>query len=159
FCPTDARPRATRSLAELKKTMIPLNELFKDLEESGAGVKLMLIDACRNDPQLSRNLDVDHVPRPPQGTAVLFSCKSGERAWETPKLGKGHGVFFYHVLEALRGKARNTRGQVTWDALSAYVKEQVPDVVPVLIGGGANQTPHEVKNIIGRPPVLLGGAS
>src|SRR5262249_44299841 len=113
----------------------------------------------RNDPQLSRNLDVDHVPRPPQGTAVLFSCKSGERAWETPKLGKGHGVFFYHVLEALRGKARNTRGQVTWDALSAYVKEQVPDVVPVLIGGGANQTPHEVKNIIGRPPVLLGGAS
>src|SRR5262249_48991486 len=48
FCPSDARPRDTKDLAELSKTMLPLGELFRELEDSGVGVKLLLVDACRD---------------------------------------------------------------------------------------------------------------
>jgi formylglycine-generating enzyme required for sulfatase activity len=119
-------------------------------------VKLLLVDACRNDPKLGRNADPDALPRPPRGTAALFSCKGGERAFETDKLGaRGHGVFFHFVLEGLRGKARNEDGEVTWGALSEYVSRNVGRTVPRLIGGGARQTPHEIKNLEGESPVLV----
>jgi formylglycine-generating enzyme required for sulfatase activity len=155
FCPTDAKPRDTTDPKVLGETMIGIAEVFKELEESGAGVKLLLVDACRNDPKLGRNVDVDSVPRPPRGTAALFSCKSGERAFETPKLGKGHGVFFHHVIQGLKGEATNKRGEVTWSSLSDYVTDKVSDEVPKLIGGGAKQTPHEIKNLTGKSPVLI----
>jgi hypothetical protein len=155
FCPADAKPRSTNDAAELSKTMIPLTALFQELEGSGAGVKLLLVDACRNDPKAGRNMDVDSLPRPPRGTAALFSCKSGERAFETDKLGKGHGVFFFHVLQGLEGKAKNDKGEVTWTRLAEYVTNKVSDEVPMLIGGGAKQTPHEIKNLTGKSPVLI----
>jgi formylglycine-generating enzyme required for sulfatase activity len=154
FCPTDAKPRDTRDVKLLGKTMIGLSELFKDLEDSGAGVKLLLVDACRNDPRLGRSVDVDSLPRPPRGTVALFSCKSGERAFETDRLGTGHGVFFHYVIEGLKGEAKNDKDEVTWARLSEYVIDRVSDQVPVLIGGGARQTPHEIKNLTGKSPVL-----
>jgi formylglycine-generating enzyme required for sulfatase activity len=153
FCPTDAKPRDTRDAKLLGKTMIGLSELFKELEYSGAGVKL-LVDACRNDPRLGRSVDVDSLPRPPRGTVALFSCKSGERAFESDRLGKGHGVFFYYAIEGLKGAAKNERGEVTWTRLSEFVIDRVSDQVPVLIGGGAKQMPHEIKNLTGKSPVL-----
>src|SRR5262249_42008600 len=105
FCPADARLVDSKDRKELSKTLIGLAELFRQLEESGAGVRLLLVDACRDDPTQGRNVDVDRVPRPPRGTAALFSCASGQRAFETNKLGKkGHGVFFQFVLEGLRGQ-------------------------------------------------------
>jgi hypothetical protein len=154
FCPADARLTSSTDPRELNKTLLSLNELFIQLEDSGAGMKLLLVDACRNDPQLGRSLDADALPHPPRGTAALFSCSSGQRAFETPKLGKGHGVFFHYVLEGLKGEAKNRDGEVTWDDLTTYVKRQVPRAVPRLIGSGARQEPHLVANITGEPPVL-----
>jgi formylglycine-generating enzyme required for sulfatase activity len=148
FCPADARPSKP-------ETLIGLRWLFTELKDSGAGVKLLLVDACRNDPASGRSLDVDALPRPPRGTAALFSCSSGQRAFETEKLR--HGVFFHFVLEGLKGKARDEDGEVTWDLLAAYVKRQVNRQTPKLVGGGARQTPHEVKDLVGESPVLLAG--
>jgi formylglycine-generating enzyme required for sulfatase activity len=159
FCPLDARPREDVTLAQQSETMIGFTELFKALDESGVGVKLLLIDACRNDPEAGRSVNADAMPRAPKGMAALFSCRSGERAFETAKLGKGHGVFFHFVLEGLRGKAKNARGEVTWGTLSEYVVEKVSDEVPVLIGDGAKQTPEEIRKLEGKPPVLVGPES
>jgi hypothetical protein len=150
FCPADAQPADPTSL-------IGLGKLFNDLDDSGAGVKLLLVDACRNDPKEGRNVDVDNVPRPPHGTAALFSCASGQRAFETAKLGKGHGVFFHYVLEGLRGKAKNEDGEVNWDDLTAYVKRQVPRAVPKIIGEGAQQSPHLVANLVNTPVLIQVG--
>jgi TPR repeat protein len=155
FCPCDARITATKDLRELSKSLIGLTELFRQLDDSGAGVKLLLVDACRNDPKQSRSLDADALPRPPRGIGALFSCSSGQRAFETEKLGKGHGIFFHFVLQGLAGKAKNDEGQVTWDDLTAYVKRQVPRAVPRYIGDGARQEPHLIANMTGEPPVLL----
>jgi TPR repeat protein len=146
FCPCDAQLNDT-------DTLVSLNQLVKDLDACGAGVKILLADACRNDPAAGRNVDVDTLPRLPRGTAALFSCKSGERAFESPKLK--HGVFFYHVLQGLRGKARNDKGEVTWPRLAEHVTEAVSEDVPKLIGGGARQTPEWKVNLTGKAPVLI----
>jgi formylglycine-generating enzyme required for sulfatase activity len=156
FCPSDARPRSGATLDRQSESMIGFSELFRELEESGAGTKLLLVDACRNDPKAGRSVNADAMPRAPRGMAALFSCRTGERAFETPKLGKGHGVFFHHVIQGLKGKARNERGEVTWSRLADYVTESVGEDVPKLIGGGAKQTPEQKLNITGRSPVLIG---
>jgi TPR repeat protein len=153
FCPTDAQLNDTDYGTGSSPTLVNLDHVLHDLGECGAGAKLLLVDACRNDVK-ARNVNVSKVTIP-DGVAALFSCKAGERAWETDRLGKGHGVFFYYVLEALRGRARNEDNEVTWDDLRNYVRRQVPRRVPVLIGGGARQTPQAIENSLGSSPVLV----
>jgi hypothetical protein len=155
FCPIDARP-----FADQADSLVSLSKVYAELDRSFAGVKLLLVDACRNDPGAGRSIDVDAAPRPPRGIAALFSCSSGERAFETARLGGGHGVFFHFVLEGLRGRAKNARGAVTWARLAEYVTEQVSDQVPRVIRDGAKQTPHLMADLRGKSPILLGpGAS
>ncbi len=81
FCPADARPENTATLLSLK-------EVYGNLEGCKARFKLLLSDACRNDPiaAVSRRASVDlnsvtrpQLQRPPGGVAALFSCSEGER--------------------------------------------------------------------------------
>jgi TPR repeat protein len=150
FCPSDGKKEDT-------KTLISLRTLMHDIDDCGAGVNLLLVDACRNNPAAGRSVSADTLPRLPRGTAALFSCMSGERAFETDKLpgGRGHGVFFFHVLQGLQGKAKNEAGEITWSRLSDYVTNSVSDAVPKIIGGGARQTPELKVNLTGKSPVLM----
>jgi tetratricopeptide (TPR) repeat protein len=152
FCPVDARP-----FTDETATLVSLTKVYAELERSFAGARLLLVDACRTDPpdpgRGARGVSGDTTPSPPRGVAALFSCSSGQRAFETDRLQ--HGVFFHYVLQGLRGKAGNARGVVTWASLAEYVTEQVSDEVPRLIRGGATQTPHLMANLKGKSPVLL----
>jgi formylglycine-generating enzyme required for sulfatase activity len=153
FCPLDAKPKDP-------KTLLPLTGLIDELTDSGAGVKLLLVDACRNDPDPGRGRGVDgsRVEALPKGVAALFSCSAGQRAFETKKAGGGHGVFFHYVLQGLQDKdLRNDRGDLTWSRLAEYVQENVEARVPEWIGAEARQVPHEVRNLAGRSPLLLQG--
>jgi TPR repeat protein len=150
FCPRDA-------VLGQPQTMVSMSFVMQQLDEKGGGTNLVLVDACRNDPTpgRGRGIDGNRVEALPEGTAVLFSCSKGQRAFESPKAGGGHGVFFHFVLEGLRGKAKNDRGVVTWDRLVAYVKEQVEEEFPKLVPDvPTRQVPHEVKNLA-LTPVLL----
>jgi formylglycine-generating enzyme required for sulfatase activity len=154
FCPGDADLMKISYASGRSATLLNLDEVFDQLKVCGAGSKLVLIDACRNELKsraATRNLDIETV-QVPRGVAALFSCSEDETAWETEKLK--HGVFFHFVLEGLRGKARNKSGEVTWARLAEYVTKQVPSEVGTIIGGGARQTPHEVRNVRGASPVL-----
>src|SRR5262249_29180851 len=133
----------------------------KRLGDNGAGMKLIFVDACRNEfkaDSVTRSLESGKVTIP-TGVGALFSCKSGERAWETGKLGKGHGVFFHHVLEGLRGAAVNKKNEVRWSRLVEYVTESVSEDVPKIIEDGAKQTPHGAQNFEGVAPLLVSGLS
>src|SRR5262249_4802 len=126
------------------------------LDESGAGVKLLLVDACRDDPQAGRGRGVDGTtaPRPPKGGAALYSCSAGERAFESDKLK--HGGFFHYVFERLHGQARNAKNVVSGESLQQDVREQVSDNVEWLMGTGARQTPAlNAGELAGKPPVLV----
>jgi formylglycine-generating enzyme required for sulfatase activity len=131
FCPADAR------LAD-KSTLIPLSAVYKALESSGAGLKLLLVDACRNDPQSENSrarsvVSLESVTRPqvlkpPGGVVAFFSCSEGEKAFEHTDLK--HGVFFYYVIEALRGSAvGGDEREILVPDLEKYVKRHVRDFV------------------------------
>ena len=149
FCPLDARP-----FADETASLISLGEVYRELEKSFAGMKVLLVDACRNDPQAARGargIDADNSPRPPQGVAALFSCRAGEQAFEHDSLK--HGVFFHYVLQGLRGEARDLQGTVTFAGLASYVSRRVPKDVVERIGGGAQQSPN-LKADYSTEPIL-----
>ena len=53
FCTSDARPRSKEAMEELEKTMIPLGELFRRMDESGS-----MLGAFRPIPQRLRYSDL-----------------------------------------------------------------------------------------------------
>ena len=109
FCPSDAVP-----LKSGANTLVSMKRVYDSLGKSFAGVKVLLVDACRDDPQASRGV-TESGPKPAKGIAVLFSCNPGERAYEHDSLK--HGVFFYYVLRGLAGLATDSDGDVTFDYL------------------------------------------
>jgi formylglycine-generating enzyme required for sulfatase activity len=124
FCPMNSDIRDT-------KTMISLDDLYAELERSRAGVKVMLVDACRDNPTEGNTGAIPFAPPPvPASVAALYSCSDGEVAWEEPDLGGGHGVFFHYVIEGLKGEADGNRdSKVSLAELLDYTQDKVPDFV------------------------------
>ena len=134
FCPADA-------LLEDRATLLPLGDVYAELEKCKAGVKVLLVDACRNDPfkdpTRAAKVDLDsvtrpEVPEPPKGVVAFFSCSEKEKAYEDEKLG--HGVFFHFVIQGLNGEAASDQGEVTLLGLSDYVVRNVSDHVRAAYG-------------------------
>ena len=91
--------------------MLLLNDdLYLPLQECPAERKLVIIDACHKEllsnDRTSRGLP-GHIPEPSSGVVLLTSCDADQYARELPE--KKHGVFFFHVLEALRAAPPNGR--------------------------------------------------
>lgn len=154
FCPTDAR------LTD-KSTLISLTSIYKSLEGSKANLKLMLVDACRNDPQSDNSrarstVRLESATRPatddlPGGVAALFSCSAGERAFEHSELK--HGVFFHFVIQGLGGDADFDRDKViTLPELQQYAIKRVGDFVRAEYG--VHQTPDLQGKTRGLFPLL-----
>ena len=128
FCPTDA------SLKEPQQTMISVETFYQRLEKSQAALKVMMVDACRNDPRVSGARSVraakessvpffDALQRPPRGILLLTSCAPGEMSMEDKDLG--HGVFMHHVLKGLKGEADSDRsGGVSLSELWQYANKE-----------------------------------
>jgi formylglycine-generating enzyme required for sulfatase activity len=156
FCPQDARPKMGSTLAENSKTMLGYTEILKDLSDSGCGAKMLLVDACRDRPAGGfRSSDMTTKPALPRGTAAFFSCKVGEKSIEHERYGGGHGLFFHHVIEGLKGEAQDKMGQVTWLGLAAYVMVQV-QLSARAVGEGFQQTP-ELRSEMSGAVILRSG--
>jgi formylglycine-generating enzyme required for sulfatase activity len=152
FCPYDADQRVVAQTDPNQdpwdyRTLLPLSEVLAHLKAATAGTRVLLMDACRNDPTSGRGRGVGtglNVGDFPRNTAVLLSCSEGQRSYEDKAWGGGHGAFFYHILEGLRGKAADARGRVTADDLWRYVRDEVPAQVARVIGGGVEQRPFRL---------------
>src|SRR5947209_1505302 len=112
---------------------------------------LLLVDACRNDPQADNSrsraeVKLESVTRPqrklpPGGVAALFSCSAGEKAYESEELK--HGVFFHHIIKGLQGDADLDKdGKVDLDELIRFTKKRVPDAVKEEYGPEVRQVPE-----------------
>ena len=156
FCPMDA-------VLTDRSTLISLTDIYDQLKQSKAGSKLLLVDACRNDPLAGnaraagevdlQSLTRPQLPDPPGGVAAFFSCSAGQRAFEDE--GLKHGVFFHHVILGLKGEAKlQKREEVTWDSLVAYVKSEVPDTVKTLYGHTTRQTPENKGELRGQATLI-----
>ncbi|MCA9028582.1 MAG: SUMF1/EgtB/PvdO family nonheme iron enzyme [Planctomycetaceae bacterium] len=153
FCPADADVARLKTANEItdRNRLLDLGELYTALKNCKAGGKLLLVDACRNDPTkpgVARSLasaTLPPLPPPPGGTAAFFSCSAHQQAFEDKDLG--HGVFFHHVIEALRGDAdtstakRTADGQITLAELSEFVSASTYDFVRKKYQG-AKQAPE-----------------
>ena len=130
YCPLDTNlddPKRAR--------LIALSEIYEKLKQCPAEKKLLLVDACRNDPlspvKKSRaTVNLKSVTRPqtepvPKGVVALFSCSAGQESYEWPELK--HGVFFHHILEGWNGAAADESKQVTLDALVFYSRKRTQE--------------------------------
>jgi hypothetical protein len=109
--------------------MIAVDDVYRKFGACRAALKLLLVDACRNDPRppgkKSATPDADRrslgasFERPPDGIVVLTSCAPGQISWEDEELK--HGVFMSYVLKGLSGDADGNRnGRVTLGELYDY---------------------------------------
>jgi formylglycine-generating enzyme len=124
LCPTEA---------ELKdaKTLVSLDTVYERLAKCPASLKLLLVDACRNDPRREGQRGVgpnvgtkqfaESLERPPQGILLLTSCAPGQVSMEEKDFG--HGVFMHFLLEGLGGKAADQDGAVSLVGLFKYANK------------------------------------
>jgi hypothetical protein len=150
FCPLDA-------VLDDRSSLISLAWLYEQLKydpQTGLGCRarqrLLLVDACRNDPASSirrstggiklESASLPQLVPPPEGVVALFSCAEGQQALEHEPLK--HGVFFYHVLEAFRGNADADGDRLlTLDELIAFTKSKTQTYARVNLG--SLQTPRQ----------------
>ena len=136
-------------------TMISLNDVVEILKEkSGCSSNLLIVDACRNNPDKgARTLDGSTVRELPTKISMLFSSSPGQKSFESEKVKQG--IFTHVLLKGLRGDAANSRGQIQWASLAAYVAEEVPLMVGELVGdANVKQVPNLVSNMV-LSPVLV----
>lgn len=155
FCPLGTK------LAD-RKTLVSLAGISKSLEACPAGFKLLLVDACRNDPQAANSrsraeVKLNSVTRPPQeppsgGVAAYYSCSEREKAYEDPELK--HGVFFHFVIAGLQGGAvRDNGGDIYLGDLQLYVNDGVERFVRSKLG--KSQLPQLLTKTTGSQKPLV----
>jgi formylglycine-generating enzyme required for sulfatase activity len=139
-----------RSADNIDKYLVPYDAVFDDLRSSAISMDsiqqyfawlearqvIFFLDTCysgaaggrsfeRDSFQVRALLTDDYLDSlAGEGRLVITACAPHEVSLESS--GKGHGLFTYHLLEGLRGKAdANSDGRVTADELYDYVSENV----------------------------------
>lgn len=144
LCPSDARGWDKRSL-------IPLSEIYQELEPCQAHSKLVVVDSCRLlESQAGRAL---RPKTPPSGIAVLFACSAGEWGYETADLQ--HGLLTYFLIQGFSGHADANRDRlITQRELVGYLQRSVAEYArdklkvkqtPELIGDTPDQVMAQTK--------------
>ncbi len=125
----------------LSATAVPLQTIESQMQESKAGHRLLLVDACQerisarssiNMGQETTEAFVSAFARP-TGQAKFVACSSGQVSFEyRGRDGVGHGLFTHGFLRALRGGARPDRNgivrlQGVVEFVAAYVGENSRD--------------------------------
>ncbi|MEZ6056939.1 MAG: SUMF1/EgtB/PvdO family nonheme iron enzyme [Planctomycetaceae bacterium] len=130
FCPADATVEGIKLANEISERnhLLPLDELYDQLRDCKAATKLLIVDACRNDPTQPgvfrsglASATLPKLPPPPGGTVAFFSCKPNQRAVEDPTLKQG--VFTHFLVKGLSGQAdQPLAGKTTGDGIITFAE-------------------------------------
>lgn len=149
FCPIDVNLSNRENLLSLEKVV------FEKLKSCAASRKIVLYDACRDDPfskdsRTPSTVTPPTVKTPPGGLAIFYACSKDERSFENDTLK--HGVFTHYVLEALRGSGdSDSDGEIGVFELTHYVPRRVNDFVRSKYG--TSQVPKLRGNVTEFPLV------
>lgn len=94
----------------------------------------LVFDACRNAVPGTRQArsgalpqglasDIQDLAKKERGMAILFGCRAGQFSMETAE--RQQGLFSYHLVLGLKGKAANPRGEVALATLMDYAQSGV----------------------------------
>lgn len=148
FCPVDAR-------LESKAKLLPMDgpgSIFEHLKNCKAARKLLIANACRNDPtsdlaMAARKAQIDDNDddKVPPGIAAIYSCGVGEKSYYDPDARRG--LFFLHLTEAWRGAYHAGAGPLTLeDVFTTTIAKTKNDVYRRL---GAKQVPITRREYVG----------
>ena len=152
FCPVDAKLTDKDTLWAMDGP----GGVFDMLKGCKAKRKLLLVNACRNDPATDRSLagnkiklddeDKDEVP---EGIAALYSCKPGQKSYyydpaEPKSKGRERSLFMHHLMEAWSKAGKTTvedvfkavRENAAADADNLFGRVQTPVVKREYKGDG-----------------------
>jgi hypothetical protein len=165
FCPADA-------VLKDRRTLVSMAGVYRALESCRARDKILLVDACRNDPlpdisRAGREVELDPVggqpaSEPPGSVLAFFSCSRGQKAFEDP--GLEGGIFFHFLVKGLEGDADlDSDRAVDLAELQKFTVKNVQAYVRTKLG--KSQVPElrgEMKGLsvvaqVSRPPVGSGG--
>jgi formylglycine-generating enzyme required for sulfatase activity len=164
-----------------RPSLVPMDGpggLFAKLKGCEAGSKLLLVNACRNDPLdasdfAAKVIDDQDDAEVPAGIAALYSCRPGQKSYEYPeksKVGKpGRSLFYHHLTQAWRGRYsagkpvtvehlfEEVRGRTAKDAAAVFAAKQIPEVRRKYDGRWVvnEAVLVEITNSIGRRLVLI----
>ena len=126
------------STETLQLSAIPMPLLRRMMARVQAHTAVFIIDACRNEPEVARGVDdnirteefsrdltlvLHSVAGGGAGTAVLYSCGIGERAYDWQE--KNHGAFTSFLLDGLGGAAAEPSGDLTVTSLADYIQKHM----------------------------------
>lgn len=125
LCPSEAR-------LDDPATLVALDTVYQRLNKCPASLKVLLVDACRNDPrpggQRAARLSsgvlrfAESLESPPRGIMLFTSCMPGEISMEEKEFG--HGVFMHFVIEGMKGRADlNHNGRLSLFELCNYASD------------------------------------
>ncbi len=138
----------------LEETAISVTRMKDRIRATGVGQVVVILDACRNDPTgradaanplteaYTRGFNFDVRNREVTAFAMLYATEVGHRAYEYTE--KRQGYFTWALIDGLKGRAANERGEVTLARLVSYVQETVPKQVAVDLGTGKQQRPFAI---------------
>lgn len=148
--PADAQ--LSNDVRLLEQTAINVTVIKDRIRETGVRQVVMVLDACRNDPEKSRGLkdnllseaykrgfNFDVRNNEVTAFATLYATAVGERAYESQE--RKQGYFTLELVDGLRGAAANGKGEITLASLLDYVQNRVPQAVRREEGPGREQRP------------------
>ena len=129
FLPVNFRYTGEESIANQGVSM---NDFKKYLTNIQATKSLLLIDTC-NSGSFSEAIASRGVTEKTamtklaraMGRATIAASSKSQVALEGYE---GHGVFSFTVLEGLRGKASNKKGEITVNLLANFIEETLPEI-------------------------------
>jgi uncharacterized caspase-like protein len=112
------------SALNLSQTGLALDELERQMRDTGVARRMMWIDACRRPAEKSGAEPRSFAAfQAAEGTRVLFSTRVGRVSYENDDLRQG--VFTHFLLQGLRGGAAGADGLLTFRDLADYVESSV----------------------------------
>ena len=87
--------------------------------------------------------EFEHFISESEYTAAFFACSAKEKSYSNKALG--HGIWTYHLLEALRGEKKKVLVKDQWitgESLRDYLKDTVPKYIRKHTNIKGHQTPY-----------------
>ena len=129
FLPVDFRYTGQESIA---KQGISMNDFKRFLTSIQAMKTLLMIDTC-NSGSFSEGIATRGVTDKTAinkltraiGRATIVASSKNQVALEGYE---GHGVFSYTLLDGMKGKAANKKGEITINHLATFIEETLPEL-------------------------------